>query len=134
MTWGAGDYRAAVSWAPVNGGARLPGNDNVEDPAVWLGPRGFHALFHAMDGRPAYCGAHAFSEDGVAWTSSGWAYGNAVNFTDGGSFAFSRRERPHPVIDANGTLLGISTGAQFGGPFGDATFTLFQPVERSGGV
>ena len=112
----------------MNGGARLPGNDNVEDPAVWRDNRGFHALLHAMDGGVKYCGVHAFSEDGVSWTSGGWAYGATVNFTDGGAFTFSRRERPHPVIDASGALIGISNGVQYGGPFGDATFTLFQPT------
>jgi hypothetical protein len=69
------------------------------------------------------------SEDGVAWTSGGWAYGATVNYTDGSAFRFSRRERPHPVIDASGALIGISNGVQYGGPFGDAVFTLFQPID-----
>ena len=36
--------------------------------------------------------------DGVHWVFTGTAWGNVVQFTDGHSYSFSRRERPHLVF------------------------------------
>jgi hypothetical protein len=133
-----GHYANASAWVPwggVNGGfgPQLLGNGNVEDPALWRDDQGrFHAIFHNMEpttGQTQYCGTHAFSPDGLVWTSGGWAFGGGINYTDGTPFSFSRRERPHPVVDRNGALLGISSGVQYGGPFGDAIFSLFNPLK-----
>ena len=143
MAWRAppGGWRNASAWAPVGGapeGPQLPDNSNVEDPALWIDAKGrLHALFHSMEPSTrdvAYCGVHAFSEAGGAWTSGGWAFGATVNFTDGTSFTFSRRERPHLLFNGDGTPRALSSGAQYGGPptsQGDGIFTLVQPVLRA---
>lgn len=140
MVWRApaGQFANASAWAPVGGapeGPSLPDNGGVEDPFVWRDRKGrFHAVFHNMEpatGQPAYCGVHAFSEAGNSWTAGGWAYGATVNFTDGSSFTFARRERPHVLFNADGSMRALSSGAQYGGPpgsQGDAIFTLVQPV------
>ena len=136
MVWRAEQYSNASSWEPVGGtpeGPSLPDNGNVEDPFVWIDKRGrLHAVLHNMEpstGQVAYCGVHAFSEDGLAWTSGGWAFGATVAFSDGTNFTFTRRERPHLVFKEDGvTPLALSNGAQFGGVYGDGVFTLVQPI------
>lgn len=135
IVWAAQNYTDPASWALAAGGAPLPDGDNTEDPHIYMDAHGrYHALFHAMDPNddPAFCGAHAFSIDGVAWTYSGWAYGNNATYTDGEVHTFSRRERPHMLFAPDGTTpLALSTGVQYAGGYGDAVFTLVQPIAAS---
>jgi hypothetical protein len=74
------------------------------------------------------------------WTVSGAAYGNTVEFTDGTSFAFVRRERPHlvwalgqegvtPVALTNGVLYGAYSNALGD----DGVFSLAQPIAQING-
>ena len=104
-----------------------------EDPFVYVDQGGvLHAVFHSqlIDDDERVCGAHAFSENGLDWTMTGTAWGNVVDFIDGGRYEFSRRERPHLVFGADGvTPVAISTGFR-DGP-GDHTFTLVQETELS---
>eukprot|EP00937_MAST-01D_sp_MAST-1D-sp2_P007874 g7874.t1 len=120
------------------------GYRGLEDMHVYFDARGgVHSLFHHMDNAtcpnvddlPA-CGGHAFSADGTSWTYGGVAFGREVEFTDGGSFAFERRERPHFIFDADGTTpVALTSGVQYGdipfAPLGQegATYTLLQPVQ-----
>ena len=123
---------------------RLP-NAGVEDPYVWHdAKRGvFHAVFHSQieDDDERLCGGHAFSEDGVQWTFGGTAWSNRVSLIDAATrapfeYSFSRRERPHLVFDAHGTIVALTTGVQFGDHSPtyrkgeDACYTLLQPVRR----
>ena len=109
----------------------LPG-PGTEDPFLYLDGNGrFHAIFHNMypEDNQENCGGHAYSMDGKNWVYGGKAFDNHVVFTDGGAFTFSRRERPHFVFAQDGvTPLALTNGAQYGGKYGDATYTLLQPV------
>ena len=68
------------------------------------------------------------------------AYGNEVQFKDRGSFAFSRRERPHLIWKigesaANGTTpIALSNGVEYGEEANtageDTIFTLVQPLRQ----
>ena len=104
----------------------------TEDPFMYLDGDGyFHAIFHNMypDNFIDNCGGHSYSMDGKNWVYGGKAFDNNVVFTDGGTYSFSRRERPHFVFGADGvTPLALTNGAQYGGQYGDATYTLLQPV------
>jgi hypothetical protein len=150
FAWAAGAYADAAAWAPAGGapgmGVPLP-DANIEDPFVYRDARGrFHAILHAMDvgDDPSFCGGHAFSADGVAWTYTGFAFGNVANYSDGTARAFSRRERPHLLFARDGvTPLALSSGVQFDAPAGvactiggrpaacDPVFTLVQPIAGS---
>eukprot|EP01084_Bolivina_argentea_P270673 460311_1 len=107
----------------------------AEDPFLWLDCNGgYHAIFHNMspDDLQTLCGGHAYSADGVNWIYGGSAFGNTVQFTDNTDFTFSRRERPHLVFgDDKCTPIALTNGAQYGGQYGDATYTLLQPVKSS---
>ena len=131
------------------------GTAGTEDPFVYLDGDGhFHAIFHHMYGEGTSTqwwldtdGGHAFSHDGLEWTYSGVAWGNAqhprgqaVNFTDGTSFAFTRRERPHFIFDAAGNPAYLTNAAQYGpgklpavkpADNGDASYTLIQPIAQA---
>ena len=127
------------------------GTAGTEDPFVYQDAGGhFHAVFHHMYGEGTRTqwwldtdGGHAFSRDGVKWTYSGVAWGNAehpretpVAFSDGGAFTFTRLERPHLVFDADGAPTHLLNAAQYGpgkdpgtaGDNGDATYTLVRPI------
>ena len=104
----------------------------TEDPFVYQDCDGYyHALFHNMSPQDdqTYCGGHAYSMDGVEWIYAGLAFGNTVEFTDGTKFTFPRRERPHLIMDDDGcTPLAVTSSVEYGGRYGDATYTLLQPI------
>lgn len=118
--------------------ARLP-FAGVEDPFVWYdrARRVFHAVFHnQIEGDDErLCGGHAFSADGEHWTFGGTAWSNRVHFRNH-TYRFSRRERPHLLLDGHGAIVALTTAVQFGAHAPtyrkgeDACYTLLQPVRR----
>lgn len=78
------------------------------DPYMWMDPRGrFHVLLHLhwVDGDK---GGHAFSEDGLTWTTSlDQPFGEVVVLNDGTSIEYMARQRPHLVLNDDG-LPGVS--------------------------
>ena len=152
MVWHANDYRDNTSWHPVGvppGGGESPQWPvGVEDPYIWRDRNGvYHALAHCFT--PFY-GVHAYvhPEDvpsdfndnvtAMNWTLGGSAYGNTVQFTDGTSFAFSRRERPHLVWkggeEGTGSPIALTNGVEYGAAantaYQDAIYTLSQPIAQ----
>ena len=113
------------------------GSSGTEDPALYLDKQGrFHALFHNMQpggNRPATNLGHAFSANGTSWQYTGVCGNSSGRYTDGTAFAFSRRERPHPVFAADGTtLVAVTNGVQYEDSTTkgrDAVFTFLQPVK-----
>mmetsp|Transcript_29306 Transcript_29306/g.87658 ORF Transcript_29306/g.87658 Transcript_29306/m.87658 type:complete len:381 (+) Transcript_29306:328-1470(+) len=115
----------------------------VEDPFVYADARGsLHAVFHSQiqDNDERLCGAHAWSIDGKNWTFGGTAWSNRVPFVAAGGvelYRFSRRERPHFVFDADGSIVALTTGVRYSAhspaqPDGeDACYTLLQPVRTA---
>ena len=96
-----------------------------EDPFVYGPVDGvFHALFH--DRSCKGCGGHGYSTDGQRWHYTGIAYNGSTAFTDGDSYFFPRRERPHLVFRGD-TPIALTNGVQYGQ--GDATYTLLQPLQ-----
>ena len=77
----------------------------------------------------------------MRWTYGGTAWSNAVPLLDdegaARTYRFSRRERPHLVLGADGAITALSTGVQYGRgspvaqPGEDACYTLLQPVAHS---
>lgn len=107
----------------------------TEDPFVYRDCNGyFHAILHNKSpaNQVQVCGAHAYSIDGVEWIYGGKAFDNNVLFDDGSKIEFSRRERPHFIMSSDDgcSIVGLTTGVQYGGTYGDATYTLLQPVKH----
>merc|ERR1712232_978349 len=101
--------------------------DGPEDPFVWVDRKGhYHCLMHAW---PMPWGPHAYSADGKEWHYAPVTDGTCYHFNrpcayDGnvtlqdGNEAVRRvtllaRERPHLVLDENGTPLALTNGAVF---------------------
>jgi hypothetical protein len=121
---------------------------NIEDPFLWRDARTgwFHALVHNGCGCSGGCacpyvGRHGFSKDGSQWTlSRRFAYTSSVEYVDGTSQQFYRRERPHLTFDErSGTPTALFTAVM---PlnwrpkagqrvYNDASYLLAQPILSS---
>ena len=116
--------------------------DNMnEDPHLYRDFRGnFHAVFHGMDqwgcGDQTPCrlnvGRHAFSEDGLQWVYSRVnAWTTKVEYEDGSTVDFARRERPEMILDADGHITHLLSGVVDGRVMEgqqDRSFTIVVPV------
>jgi len=104
-----------------------------EDPFIWRDSRGnFHALMHSLEPGGAFgdgpkVGRHAFSRDAKWWTfgSATLAYSTNVQFDDGTSIDYFRRERPQLYFE-NGVPLFLVTGVQEKNQ--KTSYTLVQPL------
>ena len=151
FTGGAGWRRTATLFPDLP----APG---WEDGFAWRRKDGtFHAVFHGMtrqnltwackSGRSfpsairvlpcpepnfepsPWVGRHAWSRDGIVWSYSPYAaWGSAVEYEDGSTRSFARRERPHLILDADGNPLTLLSGVQPGGATADYSYTLAQPT------
>ena len=112
---------------------KTPGRTG-EDPWIFQDKNDyFHALFHDMQpDLPA--GRHAYSRTGVDWTlTAELAYTGSVLFEDGSTVAFSKRERPHLLLDPDTRApLALVTGVmQHAESVDDHCWTLAQAVLQS---
>ncbi len=118
---------------------------NTEDPYLYTDCDGyFHAIFHNMSPNPpnttfgsngylGVAGAHAFSEDGLNWIYGGGSWGNIIELEgeEKSTLVAHGRERPHFILGDDGcTPIALTTGLRFGGEYGDACFTLLQPISH----
>lgn len=119
---------------------QLPEDVGLEDPHLYRDARGgFHALFHAFSLNSSTAagdyGGHAFSVDGLAWTWGGLSFGSKGNWSDGSTFAWLGRQRPHLVFEEGSTTpLGLTNGVNYADistKGSDACFTFVQPVRTA---
>eukprot|EP01060_Flectonema_neradi_P031101 TRINITY_DN4634_c2_g1_i1.p1 TRINITY_DN4634_c2_g1~~TRINITY_DN4634_c2_g1_i1.p1 ORF type:complete len:504 (+),score=109.13 TRINITY_DN4634_c2_g1_i1:53-1513(+) len=138
------------------------GAAGTEDQFMYQDEEGnFHAVFHHMYGSGTKSqwwldatGGHAFSTNGIEWTYTGVAWGNAtaryntpegqgahVKFTDGTTRKFTRLERPHLIFKSNqliGDPIYITHSAQYGNGTNpgtgahndDACYTIVRPIQQ----
>jgi hypothetical protein len=111
--------------------------ESNEDPFVWRDKRGnFHMLLHSLEadggfGSGPKVGRHAYARkwDGE-WTfnNNTLTFSTLVNYTDGTSIDYYRRERPQLFFSEDGemTPLFMTNGVQeMDSP---ASYTLVQPI------
>ena len=117
----AGDWRDPASYVPNSDTPMFPELDpfGSEDPFVWLDethPGGVHAILHDEQGptRSSANGMHAFSADGGdTWTyGKDFAYNGTVQTNDGRTILYSRRERPHMILNSAGEVTHVTNGVQ----------------------
>jgi len=100
---------------------------NQEDPYLWRNKNGyFHALYHTQVAGPA--GRHAYSLDGVNWTLSATpAYNTTIQFEDGTSWTYQRRERPQLHFDPVSGLPSVLYNGVQPNAY-DRTYTMATPI------
>ena len=91
------------------------------DPFAWLDPRGrYHVLFHchwphsegASSPAPGDQGGHAFSRDGVVWTTSAvQPFNETVELRGGSAITYEARQRPHLVLGGDGVAGASPSGS-----------------------
>jgi hypothetical protein len=97
----AASWNATYEWIPghgANGSVNIgdgTGADLTEDPVLWRGRRGFHALMHSDSDL-----THAWSVDGFSWNSSAAIIGPPQ--MPGGA-----NERPRVTVDAAGDVSAV---------------------------
>lgn len=97
--------------------------DINEDPGLFRDKRGnFHILTH--DFKAPATGGHAVSRDGITWKFAGQAYGHSMQYDDGSSIDFARRERPQ-VLSLDGVPALLFTGVQ---PKSGLSYTQLQAI------
>ncbi|OAQ59218.1 glycosyl hydrolases family 43 domain-containing protein [Pochonia chlamydosporia 170] len=113
-----------------------------EDPFLWQDKRGnYHMLVHAQQdgngGTPGVkqTGRHAYARDYHGpWTYGNrtLAYGALVNFTDGTSINYGRRERPQLLFSEDGNMvpLFMTNGVQEKGT--NMSYTIVSPIGDAG--
>ena len=98
----AASWNSTYEWVNSTGvnGAINVGNGKLptEDPTLWKGRRGFHAIFHSHPDL-----THAWSADGLAWNWSPQIIGPSTQ--EGGD-----NERPRVVVDSEGDLAVLFAG------------------------
>jgi hypothetical protein len=165
MLWRSIDYTStgksyyAAASAPAWDGAYAWNTTNlfpdfawchIEDGFMWRNRRGWHAVFHSDCEKTSggAAGGHAYSSDGVQWHFHPKnAFHQNVTMRDGTVWRLKHRERPKLIIDADGQITHLISGAgrgpptavcsdrgsaQVGDPSGsDHTFTFIQPIATS---
>ena len=137
--WRAADWRNTSTYTVTEAD---DGTIQGEDPFVYVDPRDedgvLHALSHAGGWDPS--GGHAWSTDsGATWSRHDDvnAYGSLLLRSDGSSVSLSRRERPHLVMDSDGTPVALTNGVTEAWPCGhpefcprDYCYTALQQLNR----
>eukprot|EP01050_Picozoa_sp_SAG11_P013502 SAG11_NODE_1581_length_4648_cov_3.265993_2_plen_243_part_00 len=107
----------------VIGGKTYSGCGNLEDPVIWYdaSARRYKLLAHSFmqgaDPEAQLVGAYAESQ--TADLFGPWnfdlhagAYGLSAPMVDGGTLTFSRRERPHVILNHDGSLRSLINAVQ----------------------
>ena len=99
----ASSWNSTYQWIPSGGpngsvAGIGDGKLNTEDPTIYRGRRGFHALFHSHPDL-----THAWSEDGITWRWSNEVIGPVPQ-------AGGDNERPRVSVDGNGDLSVLLVG------------------------
>lgn len=111
--------------------------EDNEDPFIWRDKRGnYHMLLHSLEpdggfGDGPKVGRHAYArswEGPWTWNNNTLAYNTSVDYTDGTTINFSRRERPQLFFSEDGqmTPLFLTNGVQE--KSSPRSYTIVQPI------
>jgi hypothetical protein len=110
----------------------LPDDCELEDPTIWWANNQYNVLLNDWKGKATgtvKAGAQYFSKDGVKYElmSKEPVFTKTVQFDDGTSETFSRRERPFVYVNEKGEALALFTACL---PKDGPARVVVQPVER----
>jgi hypothetical protein len=98
----------------VDNGNLLPDGGELEDPTLWWANNQFNILMNDWKGHATgigKAGAQYFSKDGIHYqlVSREPVFTKTVQYDDGTSETFSRRERPFVYVNEKGEVLALFT-------------------------
>jgi hypothetical protein len=110
----------------------LPNDYELEDPTIWWADNRYNVLVTDIGGRATgigKAGVEYFSTDGLHYQRSGKeiVFGKTVNFDDGTSETFARRERPFVYVNDRNEVIALFTACL---PRNGPSRVVVQPVER----
>jgi hypothetical protein len=116
----------------ANGDNLLPNNAELEDPTIWWAHDQYNVLLNDWKGKATGMskgGAQYFSKDGLHYElmTAEPVFTKTVNYDDGTSETFSRRERPFIYANEKGEALALFTACL--PPNGPARIVV-QPVDH----
>ena len=104
----------------------------LEDPCIWWANNQYNVLLNYWKSKATgafKAGAQYFSKDGVKWElmSKEPVFGKTVQFDDGTSETFARRERPFVYVNEKGEALALFTACL---PAKGPARVVVQPIDR----
>jgi hypothetical protein len=92
----------------------LPANNQLEDPTIWWASNQYNVILSDFRGDVTGVnknGAQYYSTDGITYkpVSKDAVYTKTVNYNDGTSTTFRRRERPFVYVDEKGKITAFFT-------------------------
>jgi len=115
-----------------NGGNLLPNGGELEDPTIWWANNQYNIVLNDWKGHAtgiSKAGAQYFSKDGVHYTlvSREPVFTKTVQYNDGSSETFSRRERPFVYVNDKGEALALFTACM---PADQHARVVVQPIQQ----
>jgi hypothetical protein len=92
----------------------LPDSNQLEDPTIWWASEQYNVILNDFNGDATgikKAGAQYYSADGLWYTlvSKEPVFTKTVNYDDGSSTTFRRRERPFVYVDERGKVIAFFT-------------------------
>ena len=127
----APDYNGPYS-VVANGDNLLPGGGELEDPTIWWANGQYNVLLNDWKGKAtdiAKAGAQYFSKDGIHYTLMNRepVFTKTVEYDDGTSETFRRRERPFVYVNEKGEATALFTACMMPD---ERAWVVAQPVDR----
>ena len=115
-----------------NGANLLPNGGQLEDPTIWWANQQYNVLLNDWKGvatGTSKAGAQYFSKDGIHYTlmTKEPVFTKTVEYDDGTSETFSRRERPFVYTNEKGEVLALFTACL---PKDGPARVVVQPVKN----
>jgi predicted GH43/DUF377 family glycosyl hydrolase len=114
----------------------LPDTNQIEDPTIWWTEGQYNVILNDFNGDATgvkKAGVQYYSKDGLHFklVSKEPVFTKTVNYDDGSSFTFRRRERPFVFADQKGKVLALFTACLVQKEDGsEQSWIEVQPVDK----
>ena len=113
----------------------LPDSNQLEDPTIWWASNQFNVIISDFRGDATGVGkngAQYYSTDGIHYklVSKESVYTKTVNYDDGSSISFRRRERPFVYVDEKGNVTAFFTSCLVENDKKEQSWIEVQPVDN----
>jgi hypothetical protein len=113
----------------------LPGMNQLEDPTIWWAANQYNVILSDFRGDATVVnknGAQYYSTDGINYqlVSKEPVYTKIINYDDGSSLTFRRRERPFVYINNKGEVTALFTSCLIERENGEQSWIEVNPVDH----